>query len=230
MTSQEVLSMIASIASLVLAILAIWLSIVFYKMATASSERTTDAARGIAANVDRLEKLFDRLYADTFGIMKDTVSDMRRHICPGQHQAAEVRVEAERLADQRISEIRRELVDEVKTLVERQAGSDKRLLNNLTQDFSAVVERAIQQSRNVDVQARKQTLRDKVLTRLREVLERKTSVTAGDFVVDPVISPLGGLAVIEELERMKAEGLIDYPEQFILRTSVLKISSPRGGA
>ena len=222
--------MIASIASLVLAILAIWLSIVFYKMATASSERTTDAARGIAANVDRLEKLFDRLYADTFGIMKDTVSDMRRHIWPEQHQAGDVRVEAERLADQRISEIRRELVDEVKTLVERQAGSDKRLLNNLTQDFSAVVERAIQQSRNVDVQAREQTLRDKVLTRLREVLERKTSVTAGDFVVDPVISPLGGLAVIEELERMKAEGLIDYPEQFILRTSVLKISSPRGGA
>jgi hypothetical protein len=78
----DTISLVASIASLVLAVLAIWLSIVFYKMSIAAASTTTEAAKGISASVERLEKLFDKLYADTFSIMRDTVSDMRKHIWP----------------------------------------------------------------------------------------------------------------------------------------------------
>lgn len=80
MTTIELISLIASIASLLLAIGAIWLSIVFFKMSSEASKATTEAAKGIGASVERLENLFDKLYSDTFTMMKDTVSDMRKHI------------------------------------------------------------------------------------------------------------------------------------------------------
>ena len=80
MSITDVISLISSIASLVLAVVAIWLSIVFYKLSAAASESTTDAAKGIASSVERLEKLFDKLYSDTFSMMRETVTDMRKHI------------------------------------------------------------------------------------------------------------------------------------------------------
>lgn len=76
----EIISFIASIASLLLAVGAIWLSIVFFKMSNEAAKETTKAASEIQSNVERLEKLFDKLYSDTFSMMKDTVTDMREHI------------------------------------------------------------------------------------------------------------------------------------------------------
>lgn len=61
MTTVELISFIASVASLILAVGAIWLSVVFYKMSVAASNATTEAAKGIGASVERLEKLFDKL-------------------------------------------------------------------------------------------------------------------------------------------------------------------------
>lgn len=69
----DIISFIASIASLILAVGAIWLSVVFFRMSDAASKATTEAAKDIAASVERLEKLFDKLYSDTFSMMRDTV-------------------------------------------------------------------------------------------------------------------------------------------------------------
>lgn len=190
-------------------------------MSIVSSERTNDAARGIAANVDRLEKLFDRLYADTFGMMKDTVSDMRRHIWPDQERVKESVIEAERLADLKISELRRELVDEVKTVIQRQAGTDKRTLQSLTQQFSSIVERAIDRSRNVDVEVREETVREKILARLQELRRANTPVIAGELVTDDRLAALGASAVILELEKMRDEGVISYPDKYLRPQSVI---------
>lgn len=73
MSSVETTSLLASLASLVLAVVAIWLSIVFFKLSSRASEATTEAAKGIASSVERLEKLFDKLYSDTCSMMRDTV-------------------------------------------------------------------------------------------------------------------------------------------------------------
>ncbi len=80
MSNIELIALIASIASLILAVGAIWLSIVFFRMSSQASQATTEAAKGIDSSVQRLEGLFDKLYSDTFSMMKDTVSDMRKHI------------------------------------------------------------------------------------------------------------------------------------------------------
>jgi oligoendopeptidase F len=222
MNQQDVVSLIASVASLVLAVLAIWLSVVFYKMSAASSEQTKDAAKGIAANVDRLEKLFDRLYADTFSIMKDTVSDMRRHIWPDESTRDDTANEIEKRADEKIASLRQELVTEVNEVVHRQTGSDERLLQSLTQQFSGIVERAIEQSRKVEAQAREETLREKIMRRLRELSVQRRTLTADDFVFEGGLGGADPSTVVTELEKMKADGLIRYKERYLLPTSIIK--------
>ncbi|OMQ22178.1 hypothetical protein [Serratia oryzae] len=84
-TAITVIGFIATIASLILAIGAIWLSFVFYKMSNEASKETTKAAKDIQASVERLEKIFDKLYSDTFSMMRDTVTDMRQHIWKKPH-------------------------------------------------------------------------------------------------------------------------------------------------
>jgi sensor histidine kinase YesM len=100
----EGFSIVASIVSVILAGFALWLSIVFYRMSNESSTKIKESADRIGASVDRLEILFNKLYADTFSMMKETVSDMRKHIWRddkvSEDQTSE---EAERRADEKIS-------------------------------------------------------------------------------------------------------------------------------
>ncbi|EBO3828895.1 hypothetical protein JY117_003900 [Salmonella enterica subsp. enterica serovar Oranienburg] len=56
-TAITIVGFIATIASLVLAIGAIWLSFVFYKMSNEASKETTKAAKDIQSSVERLEKI-----------------------------------------------------------------------------------------------------------------------------------------------------------------------------
>jgi len=62
----DLISLAASIASLTLAVIAIWLSISFYRQSSRASQATAEAARDVSASAERLEKLFDKLYSDTF--------------------------------------------------------------------------------------------------------------------------------------------------------------------
>ncbi|WP_430494081.1 hypothetical protein [Rossellomorea marisflavi] len=76
----EVFSIIASVFSIVLGIVAIWLSVVFYKMSEKSSKEIEKSSNAIGSNVEKLDVLFNKMYSDTFGMVKDTVSDMRQHV------------------------------------------------------------------------------------------------------------------------------------------------------
>ena len=80
MSAIDIFSLISSISSIALAIIAIILSIVFYRMSSDQSQLSVKASQDIEASVKRLEQLFDKLYSDTFSMMKETVTDMRNHI------------------------------------------------------------------------------------------------------------------------------------------------------
>ena len=75
---MEQVSIGASIVSVVLAIVAIWLSVTFYRLSNDASGEIKSASKDIGASVSRLEKVFDNLYSDTFTMMKDTVGNPPR--------------------------------------------------------------------------------------------------------------------------------------------------------
>lgn len=79
-TVMDITSFATSIASLVFAIMAIWLSIYFFKMSSSASNEIKRASDDISSSVNKLEELFNKMYSDTFTMLKDTVSDMRKII------------------------------------------------------------------------------------------------------------------------------------------------------
>ncbi|MEW4290055.1 hypothetical protein [Rossellomorea marisflavi] len=88
----EVFSIIASVISIVLGVVAIWLSIVFYKMSEKSSKEVERSSNAIDSNVQKLDALFDKMYSDTFGMVKDTVSDMRKYVYKEDSQSTNTNI------------------------------------------------------------------------------------------------------------------------------------------
>lgn len=210
MDTLQLISLFSSIVSAVLGIIAIWLSVVFYKMSTTLAETTREAAKGIGASVERLEKLFDKLYADTFSMMKDTVSDMRKHIWPEDASAeSKIAEESERKADEKVDRLKNDISSDISKLLERQKITDARL-SAVTNEMRGIVDKAINASRRAEVEARDETIRELILRRFHN-LNRKgeTSIRASDIVerLSPDVRPQ---RVVTELEKMREEGLLSW--------------------
>lgn len=141
-TLLEVVSLISGIASIILAVLAIALSIVFFRMASSENKDVKKSADGIDASVTRLEKLFDSLYRDTFSIVQDTVRDMREHI---YH-----RVDVEEPGGDAESDEVDPLVDGIAhrldELLDRAAKTDARI-EDLRSEIKPAVERSVTEVR-----------------------------------------------------------------------------------
>jgi hypothetical protein len=74
------ISFITSVASLILAVISIWISFVFYKMGSSASENTVKNSQEMHESVTKMEKLFNTMYSDTFTMMRETVTGMQKHI------------------------------------------------------------------------------------------------------------------------------------------------------
>lgn len=222
MDALSISSLVASLVSVALAIVAIWLSVVFYRLSSALSESTKEAAKGIGSSVDRLEKLFDKLYSDTFSMMRDTVSDMRKHMWP-EEAASESKVteEAEKKADQKVEQLKAELSAEVAKLLERQKITDARL-SSVTHEMREIVDRAIKVSRRAEIEAREETVKEAILRRLRILRRRKPIVVADELVstLEPEIPPS---ILVRELERLKSEGIITWDGDKIGPDTVIRL-------
>ena len=154
LSAIELFSLISSIASLILAIGAIWLSIVFFKMSDAASKATTEAAKGIGASVERLEKLFDKLYSDTFSMMRDTVSDMRKHIWNNPNE------EKPEISQSIKSEISRQ----VSKVLEEEGLNNSPKKQEMSEKLESVLEDIFKQAKQ-----RKQTVKsEKLLATIKE--------------------------------------------------------------
>jgi len=76
----DLFNLIAALTSIVLAIFALIFSIIFYRWADKSNKEIVTVAQAIDSNTKKIENLFDRLYSDTFGIMKSNVEAMQRQL------------------------------------------------------------------------------------------------------------------------------------------------------
>ncbi|MDK9779660.1 MULTISPECIES: hypothetical protein [unclassified Vibrio] len=121
MSIPEIIGLVASLVSLIIGFYAVWLSVTFYKLSTKNSQELEKASTDINSTVNRLEVLFDKLYSDTFGIMKDTVSDMRKHVWSG-HDTVERSPNA---FDSRLNELKSDINKSIEELKKSQGNSDK---------------------------------------------------------------------------------------------------------
>ncbi|MDI9233721.1 hypothetical protein [Limnohabitans lacus] len=218
----DIISFVASIASLILSVGAIWLSVVFYKMSDQASKATTEAAKDIAASVDRLEKLFDKLYSDTFSMMRDTVSDMRKHIWPTEVPEQETALdEAEKKADEKIQELKRTVEHQIGDLLVQQRLNDDKM-SSLSVEMRSILDKAIISSRQVDMEAREETIREHILRSLRIYRRTRARATLNDLVEK--LKPSFPLSrVINEVEKLRTEKLIELSPDAIGPDSIIKL-------
>ena len=174
---MEEISIASSLVSLVLAILAIWLSVVFYRMSNESSNKIHEASKDVGASVTRLEKLFDRLYSDTFNMMKDTVTDMRHQLWPDRKDQSGITQEVEKKADEKIQQIRDEVDREIATLTQRVGGTNERIAD-LRIELQSLVDGAIAKTRHVESEAEEETLRKVLFDKYVELAGSGKVVTA----------------------------------------------------
>ena len=145
-TAITIIGFIATIASLVLAVGAIWLSFVFYKMSNEASKETTKAAKDIQASVERLEKIFDKLYSDTFSMMRDTVTDMRQHIWKKPHAGSSEDIVNN---EEKINNLKNSISQEIICIVDEKLksnGDNETKIKELEDKIKKALESGIQKS------------------------------------------------------------------------------------
>lgn len=216
---MEIVSIVASIVSVAIAGFAIWLSVTFFRMSTKTSAHIDEAARAIASGVDKLEKLFDRLYADTFSMMRDTVSDMRKHIWPETGPTEDVSEIAEEKANGKIKEFRKEIKSELSTMLTKLGRTDTKL-SGVEDNIERLIDRVIKQSRRVEKDALTETLRDQMLEKLRILSGERDTID-----VETVLRSLRGKFsfsdILKGLIQLQKENIIKLPPH-VRETSDLK--------
>ena len=80
MDTLTLFTIILAVTSIVLAVVSLVLSILFYVWSKRSNEDIQKSAIHIDHNTAEIQKLFDRFYSDTFGIMKNTVIAMQTRL------------------------------------------------------------------------------------------------------------------------------------------------------
>jgi len=136
----EILSIVSSLVSLVIGGLAIWLAVKFYEMSSKSSEKLEQASNNIDSTTKRLETLFDKLYADTFAMVKDTVSDMRKHVWKADEVEEEV-------SKNKLDDLKSELLKELSLSFNN--GDQQEEIENLKSKVSELLEKAVDKSANI---------------------------------------------------------------------------------
>lgn len=163
----QAISLLASMASLAMAVVAIWLSFKFYIMSIHSSEKTEEASRAIGASVERLEKVFQMQYSDTFSMVRDTYSDFRKRLLTDNKLGEQSEKLAETKADEKLDGVRMEIQAELSKVVDKVGKTDAEL-NAVRKELAAVIDKAILRSRVVEKEAREETLKDSILRFIRE--------------------------------------------------------------
>jgi hypothetical protein len=206
MSILEVISLIASLISVIIGLLAIWLSIQFYVMSNKSSEAMKNASKEISSSVNRLEKLFDRFYSDTFSVMKETYSDMRRHIWPEQQLSDEgTENEIENKSDPEVDKIKDEVNKELSRIIKNKQEENEAKIREL----SSLLNKAMSKSRNALIKTQEKTVRNYLLYLLRNMEEQSLNMSA-DSVIVKSAGKFPFSVIIKELKKMQRDNLIEF--------------------
>lgn len=149
LSTFDIINLFSAALSTVLAVVALWLSLYFYRRSVEQARLSETSANQIAASVDRLEKLFSSLYADTFSMMRETVTDMRQHIWSrGDLRLVDsnsILAQADVAATSKMEEARRDLMSQI-SLISKQSGVAEDEVDNILTELTPAIDKALGES------------------------------------------------------------------------------------
>lgn len=196
MSPIDYFSLISSITSIILGIVAIVLSVLFYRMSEKTGRENEKVATSIASNVTKLEELFNKLYSGTFDMMKETVTDMRKHAYSSGKTILPSEVE-----DKVIKETISSLTDEINALKTRKLEE---------KDIAKLVEDVLNKSKKIESSMQNEKIREEILSFLK--IKGKTTYGAIDKCIrDKGLLKGGGNSIFQEIKKLADEGVTNYP-------------------
>lgn len=203
----SLISLVSSLVSLIIGAFAIWLSIKFYKWSTEAAEKTNEAAKNISSNVQKLDTLFDRLYSDTFGMMKDTVADMRKHIWTKNYTDEDLSDKIEEKANDKINEVKKEINSELSELIKRLGKTEEKV--DSYKDISELIDKAISETRKIETEVKRTKLDSGTLNSILRFLDGNDSISIKELIESPTLSSYSESVVIAALDRYIKDNLIE---------------------
>lgn len=208
-TSIELFAIVSSAVSLILGFFAIWLSLKLYKLSEESSQKLKESADKIGTSVSKLELIFDKLYSDTFTIMKDTVEGMRNHMWPISTGAGR---ESERIGPQMASvdELKDTLKGEIDRLIETQSAKTGNL-DDMKIGVVTLVDRAIEESVQFEVNVNRQKLRTAIVDAIESAWSGGRIITPS-MLEDQLPGNFDWKDIVETLFLLREERIIKIGE------------------
>jgi hypothetical protein len=210
---MEITSIIAAVVSIAIGIFAIWLSLTFYKMSSRNMENVIEASKGLQANMNRLEAMFNKLYSSTLSTPKESVSETpKQPSLEAARQEDFIREEIERRAERKVEELRRALEKGKSGVPEKQVIQETRM-DAVKKETPEVADRAITETKKPETEAIKVSIREKIEKQINFYQHRGYRGIITEFLMDDIISETPQLTVPDiesELRKMKEEAAIDW--------------------
>ena len=204
---MEITSIVAAVVSIAIGIFAIWLSLTFYKMSTRNMENVIEASKGLQANMNRLEALFNKLYPGTLSILKESVPETPKQPWPEEARQEDfIREEVEKRAERKVEELR-------KALEKGRSGVPERQVIQETRTILGATDRAIPEPRKAEPETFKGSIRERIEKQINFYLHRGYKGIISEFLMDDIKAdtPLLTVPDIEpELRKMKEEAILDW--------------------
>ena len=162
-----------AVVSLVVGVGAIALAFVFYRWTDTASRETRDAAKAMEASIEKLEAMFDKMYATTFAALNETHKDVMNHVL-------HTTVDNEELV-QKVSEAIQKTdpaKDEEVAQVSREVVSDVAQSMMKTVSFPTAGELAAATHVLADMYTNSPSVQSMLATSLKEMSKHITSMTA----------------------------------------------------
>lgn len=139
----ESISFTVSIASIILAIVSLIFSILFYRWSEYSNKEALKNSLTIENNTKRIQELFDRFYQDTFGLMKNNYEIMQSNFFNNSYSSGDSTYSnKEQLEDVIISFITKSKVvkiEEVSSFVTKNYSHLKTNTNDISDSINELV-------------------------------------------------------------------------------------------
>lgn len=164
----NMISLVTSIFSIALAILAIALSLFFYKWTSALENSIKENVRNLGQEIEGMIEFNKTFYGDTFTLVKEAYGDMRKHAWPetkGKSEASEREIE-ERV-EQALGPIKENYDKQLGELIDRQKMSDERA-EELTAQIGGITDNLLLKSTELEKKIRSTKLREDIYSLIKK--------------------------------------------------------------
>jgi hypothetical protein len=211
----ELMSFAASGISVVLALVAIGLSITFYVLSIAQARRAEETAsqsaidaslssKEIASSVQKLDSLFTLMHADTFGLLRETVQRFPQ-ISSSDDTEGEIK-QQEELKKQRDAMVE-DLAAKFYGIAKQQQITDVRV-RDLTGEVKELLATALTKTDERRDEQIMEMLKDKIL----QATSNKMHATAPEAIRQKITSELGYVisrsALMQAIDQLQKEGKV----------------------